>query len=119
MGPQRSLADDLVDAPDPCMHQGTARARGSPDGAIVETAILYDPAAKDGPTEKELKTAWFQDVFGPSTRTAFPRIRMLSWFEWRKQESEVGRVIDWRLGSDPALARSLLDGVPDWLVFGS
>jgi hypothetical protein len=86
--------------------------------AIVETAILYDPAAKDGPTEAKLKTAWFQDVFGPSTRTAFPRIRMLNWFEWRKKESEVGRVIDWRLGSDPALARSLLDGVPGWLIFG-
>ncbi|MEA2577862.1 MAG: hypothetical protein QOD78_1450, partial [Chloroflexota bacterium] len=27
-------------------------------------------------------------------------------------------VIDWRLGSDPALARSLLDGVPGWLIFG-
>ncbi len=86
--------------------------------AIVETAILYDPAAKDGPTEADLKTAWFQQVFGPSTRTAFPRIRMLNWFEWRKKESEVGRVIDWRLGSDPALARSLFDAVPGRLIFG-
>jgi len=86
--------------------------------AIVETAILYDPAATNGPTEADLKTAWFHEVFGPSTRAAFPRIRMLNWFEWRKKESEVRRVIDWRLGSDPALARSLLDAVPGWLIFG-
>lgn len=86
--------------------------------AIVETGILYDPADVDGPSEAELKTAWFEQVFGPSTRAMFPRIKMLNWFEWRKDEPEVGRTIDWRLGSDPALARSLLDGVPaDWLVF--
>ncbi len=86
--------------------------------AIVETAILYDPAAAGGPAEAELKTAWFQEVFGPATQEAFPRIRMLSWFEWRKQEPEVGRVIDWRLGADPALAARLLDGVPaGWLRF--
>jgi hypothetical protein len=43
---------------------------------------------------------------------------MLSWFEWRKLEPEIGRVIDWRLGSDPALARRLLGGVPaGWLLF--
>jgi hypothetical protein len=86
--------------------------------AIVETGILYDPGATEGPTEAELKSAWFGEVFGPSTHAAFPRIGMLSWFEWSKHEPEVGRVIDWRLGSDPALARRLLDTAPDWLVFG-
>jgi len=87
--------------------------------AIVETAILYDPAATSGPTETRLKSAWFEQVFGASTRTEFPRIGMLNWFEWRKEESEVSRVIDWRLGSDPAMARSLLDEAPGWLIFGS
>ena len=85
--------------------------------AIVETGILYDPADKTGPTETALKTAWFDQVFGASTRAEFPRIRMLNWFEWRKQESEVGKVIDWRLGSNPSLARALLAAVPDGLVF--
>jgi Glycosyl hydrolase family 26 len=86
--------------------------------AIVETAILYDPAATDGPTESELKEAWFHQVFSRETGEAFPRIGMLSWFEWRKEEPEVGRVIDWRLGSDPARARRLLDEVPEgWLRF--
>jgi hypothetical protein len=94
-----------------------AEARDKPL-AIVETAILYDPSATDGPSETELKSAWFAEVFGPGTREAFPRIGMLSWFEWRKLEPEIGRVIDWRLGSDPALARRLLGGVPaGWLLF--
>jgi hypothetical protein len=87
--------------------------------AIVETAILYDPAAPPGgPTEAKLKTAWFDQVFAAANRTEFPRIGMINWFEWRKNESEVGRVIDWRLAADPALAKSLLASVPDgWLVF--
>jgi len=86
--------------------------------AIIETAILYDPSATDGPSEKDLKSAWFDQVYSETTRSEFPRIGMLNWFEWRKQESEVGRLIDWRLASDPALARSLLDSVPaGWLHF--
>lgn len=87
--------------------------------AIVETAILFDPAAPaGGPTEAKLKTAWFDQVFAAANRTQFPRIGMINWFEWRKTETEVGRVIDWRLAADPALAKSLLASVPDgWLVF--
>jgi hypothetical protein len=86
--------------------------------AIVETAILYDPAASKGPSGSHLKTAWFDEVFSTTTRTEFPRIGMINWFEWRKQESEVGKVIDWRLGADPSLARTLLDAAPPgWLRF--
>jgi hypothetical protein len=87
--------------------------------AIIETAILYDPAGPaSGPSEQALKSAWFSQVFSAATRDGFPRIGMLNWFEWRKLEPEVGRVIDWRLAADPALARSLLDGPPaGWLRF--
>jgi hypothetical protein len=86
--------------------------------AIIETAALYDPAARTGPTEAELKSAWFSQVFSAETRDAFPWVRMINWFEWRKVEPEVGRVIDWRLSADTELARSLLTDVPeDWLLF--
>ena len=78
----------------------------------------FDPSAASGPSEKDLKSAWFGQVFSDAIRTDFPRIGMLNWFEWRKQEAEVGRAIDWRLASDPALARSLLDSAPSgWLRF--
>jgi hypothetical protein len=88
--------------------------------AIIETAALFDPAATSGPSEAELKSAWFTQVFSQATRDAFPRIRMINWFEWRKEEPEVGRVIDWRISADADLARSLLAGVPDgWLLFAA
>jgi hypothetical protein len=86
--------------------------------AIIETAALYDPASTAGPTEAELKSAWFGEVFSEATRTEFPRLRMINWFEWRKEEPEVGRVIDWRLSADPGLARTALAAVPPgWLRF--
>jgi hypothetical protein len=85
--------------------------------SITETAILYDPAGP-GPSEPELKTAWWRQVFDTSIRDRFPRIAMVNWFEWRKQEVEVGKVIDWRISADPSLARSLLAELPDgWLRF--
>ena len=72
--------------------------------AITETAALYDPSGS-GPDEADVKSAWFTQVFSEATRTSFPRIGLVSWFEWRKEEPEVGTVIDWRLGADPALGR--------------
>jgi hypothetical protein len=85
--------------------------------AIIETAALYDPDG-GGPDEAAVKSGWFQQVFSPDTRDRFGRIGMINWFEWRKDEPEVGEVIDWRLASDRELARSLLGGVPDgWLEF--
>jgi hypothetical protein len=85
--------------------------------AIIETAALYDPDG-GGPDEAAVKSAWFEQVFSPDTRDRFGRIGMINWFEWRKDEPEVGEVIDWRLASDPDVARSLLGSVPDgWLQF--
>ena len=85
--------------------------------AIIETAALYDPAGT-GPDEATLKRAWFEQVFSAETRDAFPRIGMINWFEWRKDEPEVEAVIDWRLAGDGGLGRALLASVPpDWLLF--
>lgn len=85
--------------------------------AIIETAALYDPAG-GGPPADEVKGTWFRQVFSDETRRAFPRLGLISWFEWAKQEAEVDAWIDWRLTADPALARELLDSVPDgWLEF--
>jgi hypothetical protein len=102
----------------PDLYADYATARDKPL-AIIETAILYDPSGPaSGPTERDLKSAWFKQVFSASTPKDFPKIGMINWFEWRKQEPEVGRVIDWRLASDPVLAQSLLAGVPGgWLRF--
>jgi hypothetical protein len=43
---------------------------------------------------------------------------MINWFEWRKDEAEVHRVIDWRMSADAAIAADLLGEVPaGWLRF--
>ena len=85
--------------------------------AIIETAAFYDPAL-GGPDEATLKRAWFAQVFSAETRRAFPRIGMINWFEWRKEEPEVDAVIDWRMAGDPQLGRDLLESVPEgWLLF--
>lgn len=87
--------------------------------AITETAALWDPAGS-GPSSAEITSAWFAQVFGTDVHERFPRLRMINWFEWRKDEAEVGRVIDWRLSADPELARSLLADVPSgWLRFAA
>ena len=85
---------------------------------IFETAALYNPNAP-GPSEADLKAAWWRQVTDPAIAADFPRLAMLNWFEWRKEEPEVGGVIDWRLSADPDLARRLLDEVPEgWLQLG-
>ena len=85
---------------------------------VFETAALYNPAA-EGPSEAELKSAWWAQVTDDALRADFPRLAMINWFEWRKDEPEVGGVIDWRLSADADLARTLLSQAPDgWLRFG-
>jgi hypothetical protein len=85
---------------------------------VFETAALYNPAA-EGPSEADLKSAWWAQVTDDALRSDFPRLAMLNWFEWRKNEPEVGGIIDWRLGADAELARQLLGDAPgDWLRFG-
>jgi hypothetical protein len=94
-----------------------ADGHGKPMG-VFETAALYNPAA-DGPPEADLKSAWWAQVTDERLSADFPRLAMINWFEWRKDESEVGGVIDWRLTADPELARQLLASAPDgWLRFG-
>jgi hypothetical protein len=95
-----------------------AEERDKPMG-IFETAALYNPEA-DGPSEAELKSAWWRQVVDPAIREDFPRLAMVNWFEWRKEEPEVGGIIDWRLTGDPELARALIGEAPDgWLRFGA
>ena len=85
---------------------------------VFETAALFNPSVA-GPDEADLKSAWWGQVTDPALREDFPRIAMLNWFEWRKDEPEVGGIVDWRLTSNPELARQLI-GQADhgWLRFG-
>jgi len=104
------------EAPAPDFYATYAEGHDKPM-AIIETAALYDPAGA-GPDEATLKRAWFEQVFSAETRDTFPRIGMINWFEWRKDEPEVDAVIDWRMAGDEELGRSLLASAPQgWLLF--
>lgn len=91
---------------------------------ITETAALYNLCDKDPDTEAcqvnipndlinptfefEIKSTWWDQVFSlegsTSTREIFPNIRMISWFNVRKQEQEVGgNTIDWTTYADQNL----------------
>jgi hypothetical protein len=107
--------DGQVEIPD--FYATYADGHDKPMG-IFETAALYNPAG-DGPSEADLKSAWWAQVTDESLREDFPRLAMINWFEWRKEESEVGGVIDWRLSANADLAHALLEQAPDgWLRFG-
>jgi hypothetical protein len=107
--------ENQVEIPD--FYAAYAEGHDKPMG-IFETAILYNPEAR-GPDEVALKSAWWRQVTDRDLATDFPRLAMLNWFEWRKEEPEVGGVVDWRLTADPDLARRLLDRAPDgWLRLG-
>jgi hypothetical protein len=106
--------DEQVDTPD--FYAEYAEGHDKPLG-IFETAALFNPEVR-GPGEAEIKSAWWRQVTDQSIRADFPRLAMVNWFEWRKEEPEVGGVIDWRLAADPDLARSLLADAPEgWLRF--
>jgi hypothetical protein len=102
--------------PVPSFYDDYANAYGKPL-AIVETAAFYRPGG-GGAKESAIKTAWVGQVFSAETRTRFPLLRMVNWFEWRKQESEVNAVVDWRIAADPALRASFLGAMTDGFSLG-
>ena len=85
--------------------------------AIVETAAFFRPGG-GGASETAIKTAWLGQVFSTETRGRFPLLRMVNWFEWRKAESEVGAVVDWRITADPALRTAFLGSLGDGFELG-
>jgi len=85
--------------------------------AIVETAAFYRPRG-GGAAEAEIKAAWLDDVFAPGTRSRFPLLRLVNWFEWRKHEAEVDATVDWRITADASLRASFLAALTDGFHLG-
>jgi hypothetical protein len=85
--------------------------------AIVETAALWRPAG-GGASELAVKQPWWRQVFSVGTATSYPLIHLIGWFEWRKPETEVNDIVDWRLTARPDLVRQFLADLPaGWLRF--
>jgi hypothetical protein len=82
---------------------------------VPETAAFYAPGAQPpGATELAVKQAWWRQVLDPDLHRRFPRLAMIGWFEWDKQETEVGGRVDWRALGDPEAAARFRDALPGW-----
>jgi hypothetical protein len=91
--------------------------RGKPV-AIPETAALFSPGSDGAEPADELavKQAWWRQVFSADTRERFPLLTMINWFEWEKDEVEVGGVVDWTLSRSDEVREAFLAEKPDWLL---
>ena len=107
----------------------TGRGTGEPDFyatwaagrhkpmAIVETAALWRPSG-GGASELTIKQGWWRQAFSASTVDRFPEIRLIGWFDWKKQEAEVKDVVDWRVTANPTVTKAFFDDLPPgWLRF--
>lgn len=100
----------------PDFHQEYGVARNKPI-AIPETAAMYN-TEEGGADELVMKRAWWRQVFSAQTRTELPRVRMISWFEIRKHETEIGgALVNWAVTLDPAMAAAFRADLPDYLIF--
>ena len=120
---------NVVPLPDSFVDLITGAGTGGPDFyttwavghgkpmAIPETAALWRPTGGGRP-ELAIKQAWWRQVFSADTRDRFPAVRLIGWFEWRKHESEVNDIVDWRLTARPELVADFLHDLPaDLLQF--
>ncbi len=81
--------------------------------AIPETAALYAPGA-GGADELTIKRAWWRQIHDPGLSRRLPRLAMINWFEWRKNESEIGGSVDWTAATNSSVARAYRSELPDW-----
>jgi hypothetical protein len=84
--------------------------------AVTETAALYVPGER-GPGELAVKRAWWRQVFAEDNAKVLPWLKMVNWFEWRKDEPEVRGVVDWTATRDKKVAEAFRQDLPDWLDY--
>jgi hypothetical protein len=65
-----------------------------------------------------VKQAWWRQVFSNQIHEQFPMLKMINWFEWNKDETEVGGVVDWRTLNNPTTRAAFVADLPSWLTYG-
>ncbi|GAB3350918.1 glycoside hydrolase family 26 protein [Modestobacter lapidis] len=86
--------------------------------AIPETAALFAPG-HGGADELTVKQAWWRQVFAADVPGQLPRLAMINWFEWDKEEPEIGGHIDWTATSDPAIRAAYRSDLPEWALWAT
>lgn len=110
------VGDSPDDALLPDFYQVYGVAHGKPV-AITETAALFVPGA-GGADELAIKQAWWGQVFGQATAARFPQLKMLTWFEWDREEPDVTGRVDWTVTNTPAIRDAFKAALPGWLHYG-
>ncbi|MDP9885828.1 hypothetical protein J2W21_003353 [Sinomonas atrocyanea] len=84
--------------------------------AICETGAFYNPSRSDGASAMSIKKAWWDQLFDPQLRARFPRLRLAVWFEWVKQENQVGNpTVDWAANTDGPVGDAFRSALPSSL----
>jgi hypothetical protein len=105
------------ESPLPDFYQAYGVDHGKPV-AVPETAALFTPDG-GGEAELEIKRAWWEQLFGAETTARFPQVKMINWFEWDKDEAEVGGRVNWTVTDTPQVREAFAAALPDWLHFAS
>ncbi|WP_108249442.1 glycoside hydrolase family 26 protein [Planctomonas deserti] len=111
-GTYNGLAGDETAAPD--FYQTYAVEHGKPL-AIPETAALVIPG-QDAEQELAIKRAWWRQVLSEENATRFPQLKMVNWFEWDKDEPEVGGDVHWSVANDADVRTAFTADLPSWLA---
>ncbi len=68
--------------------------------AISETSALYNNSISEGAPERDIKSAWWKQLFNTEFLNTHPNIKLITWFEFKKKETDTGAaIIDWRINS--------------------
>lgn len=110
-GAWEEVADDARSTRD--FYARWSAQRGKP--MVLETAAVAVPMW-GGDDPREVKRAWWGQVFAPDLQQRFPLIGMVLWLEQHRHESLIDASVEWRISHDPALAAELRNALPSWLV---
>lgn len=102
---------------------------------VAETGAFYNlcdvfpgrmgcAANANGPTQLQVKSAWWQQAFnlmdapqGPSIATAFPNIKLISWYDVTMRQVEAsGNTVDWDVSQQADLRTAFVQYIQTPLV---
>ena len=105
----RTLGEAAADIPFD-FYETYAVGKSKPLG-IGETGALFMPSKErpGTPSELEVKRSWWQQFVnggpgGTSLSTLLPQLKLITWFDIVKFESEVNSVVDWRVSGSPQIS---------------
>ena len=94
------------------------RRLGSPRVIVVSFVSFPLAVADITNLDAAASQALRQSAGKAETRSRFPLLRIVNWFEWRKYEAEASAVVDWRITADPVLRASFLAAMANGFRLG-